>query len=150
MDTVTVSFKDYIITTAKDRMVVADVYRWLSEESYWCKGVPYDIFKASFDNSFCIGVIKEGRQIGFARLITDYATFGYLADVYIEEAHRGLGLSKKMMEVLFGLDWVKGLRGVKLQTSDAHDLYRQYGFTECRFPERIMELSRPNIYSQTN
>lgn len=147
MDNVTVYFKGYTITTAKSQMVAADVHRWLSEESYWCKGIPYATFRKSFDHSFCIGIVRDGRQIGFARLITDFATFGYLADVFVEEAHRGHGLSKKMMEVLFDLDWVKGLRGIKLQTADAHELYRQYGFNECKFPERIMELSRPDIYS---
>jgi GNAT superfamily N-acetyltransferase len=94
-----------------------------------------------------VGIVIDGRQIGFGRLITDYATFGYLADVYVEVTHRGKGLSKKMMEVLFDQEWVKGLRGIKLQTADAHSLYRNYGFTECKFPERMMELSRPDLYS---
>lgn len=128
-------------------MILSDIYKWLSEASYWCKDVPYATVKTSFNNSYCIGAIKDGRQVAFARLITDYSTFGYLADVYVEEEHRGKGISKKMMELLFEQDWVKGLRGVKLQTKDGHGLYRKYGFTDCKYPERIMEISRPNVYS---
>lgn len=145
---INVPYNGYLITTDKSKMVPADIHKWLSEVSYWCKGVPFDIVKQSFDNSFCIGAIQDGRQIAFARLITDYTTFGYLADVYVEEGHRGKGISKKMMELLFGLDWVKGMRGIKLQTSDGHGLYRKYGFTECKYPERIMEISRPDIYTK--
>lgn len=146
-EAINIDYQGYLITTDKGKMIVADVHKWLSESSYWCAHVPFDVVKQSFDNSFCIGAIKDGRQVAFARLITDYTTFGYLADVYVEAAHRGQGISKKMMEILFGLDWVKELRGIKLQTSDAHGLYRQYGFTDCKYPERIMEISRPAIYS---
>ncbi len=142
MQPITIDYKGYTITTDKSLMKVHDVHKWLSEESYWCKGVPFTTFKASFDNSFCIGALNGDKQIAFARLITDYATFGYLADVYVEGTHRGKGISKKMMETLFGLDWVKGLKSIKLATKDAHGLYKQFGFTECKYPERIMEISR--------
>jgi len=147
MQQVNITYNDYHITTDKTQMIVADIHKWLSEISYWCKDVPFDIVKRSFDDSFCIGAISDGRQIAFARLITDYATFGYLADVYVEEAHRGKGISKKMMEILFDLDWVKGMRGIKLQTKDGHGLYEKYGFTACKYPERVMEISRPGIYT---
>jgi len=148
MEPINVKYLGYNITTDKDLMKVHDVYQWLSEESYWCKNVPYEIFKPSFDNSFCIGVLTDESQIGFARLITDYATFGYLADVYVKEGHRGKGISKKMMEILLNLDWVKGLRGIKLATKDAHGLYEQFGFTVCKNPDRIMEISRPAVYAE--
>lgn len=127
-------------------MDVNAIHKWLSEESYWCKDVPFEIVKKSFDHSFCIGVLCNEKQIGFARLITDYATFGYLADVYVEEVHRGKGISKKMLEILFDLDWVKGLRGIKLQTKGTQGLYRKFGFADCKYPERIMEISRPDVY----
>ncbi len=146
MNQVTLDFNGYTITTDKRLMKVSDIHRWLSEESYWCKGIPYSVFKTSFDNSFCIGAIIDDKQIGFAKLITDYATFGYLADVFVETEHRGKGISKKMMEVLLGLDWVKSLRAIRLATSDAHGLYRQFGFTDCRNPEKIMEITRTDIY----
>jgi len=87
------------------------------------------------------------RQVGFARLVTDYASFAYLADVYVEEEHRGAGLSKRMMEILFSLDWVKVLRRIMLSTIHAHELYRKYGFTACRYPDRLMEiLMSPDMY----
>jgi GNAT superfamily N-acetyltransferase len=139
-------YTDYLITTDKSLMSITDIHHWLAEKSYWCANVPFEIVKTSFDNSFCIGAIRDGRQIAFARLITDYATFGYLADVYVTEEHRGKGISKKMMELILDLDWVKNLRGIKLQTKDGHGLYAQYGFTVCKYPERIMEISRPGMY----
>jgi len=142
MEPVNIAYDSYLITTDKSLMHIADIHKWLSEEAYWCKNIPVDKVQTAFDNSFCIGAVCDGRQVAFARLVTDYTTFGYLADVYVEDAHRGRGISKKMMEVLFGLQWVKELRGIKLQTMDAHGLYRKYGFTDCKFPERIMEISR--------
>ena len=150
MQPITIDFKGYTITTDKDLMKVHDVHKWLSEESYWCKHIPFETFKTAFDNSYCIGALTDNKQIAFGRLITDYAALAYLADVYVEETHRGKGISKQMMKILFDLDWVKGMRGIKLGTRDAQELYRQFGFTECKHPERIMEISRPNIYETLN
>ena len=129
-------------------MKIEDIYDWLYHEAYWCKGIPFEIFKPTFDNSFCIGAIIDGKQIAYARFVTDYATFAYLADVYVTEEHRGKGISKKMMQLLFDLDWVKGLRRIMLATRDAQELYKQFGFTACKYPERIMEISRPAIYAK--
>jgi GNAT superfamily N-acetyltransferase len=139
-------YQDYLITTNKAEMHPDDVYHWLSVVSYWAKYMPRKVFDGAFSNSFCIGAVKDGRQVGFARLITDYSTYAYLADVYVEEAHRGKGISKVMMQELFDIDWVKQLRRMMLATKDAHDLYRKVGFTESNFPDRIMEIARPNIY----
>ena len=147
MQPLTCDFKGYTITTDKNLMNRQEIYNWLSQEASWCKGIPFEIFNPTFDNSFCIGALTDGKQIAYARLITDYATFAYLADVYVTGEHRGNGLSKKMMELLFDLDWVKGLRRIMLATRDAHELYKQFGFTECKYPERIMEISRPDIYT---
>lgn len=147
LNPISISYSGYTITTDKVEMKIEDIHQWLSEEAYWSKGIPMEKVRTAFDNSFCIGVIWEGRQVGYARLVTDYATFGYLADVFVAEPHRGKGLSKKMMEVIFGLDWVKGLRRMMLATIHAHGLYRQYGFGECKYPERIMEvLLSPDMY----
>jgi len=146
MEAITINYKGYLITTDKTLMKVDDVHSWISEESYWAKGIPFEIFKKSFDHSFCAGALFGDKQIAFARLLTDYAVFGYLADVYVEEEHRGKGISKKMLEIIFGLDWVRGLRNIKLGTRDAHGLYEQYGFTDCKHPERMMELNRQDIY----
>lgn len=146
MKPVNIDYNSYLITTDKGLMYPGDIHKWLSEVSYWAKHIPYDTFRMCFDNSFAIGAVKDGKQIAYARLVTDYATFAYLADVYVEDSHRGKGLSKKMMQELFDLDWVKGLRRVMLATLDAHGLYRQVGFKSPNFPDRIMEITRPNIY----
>ena len=146
MQIVNTEFNGYLITTDKALMHPADVFKWLSEVSYWSKYIPWEIFMGTFDNSFCIGAIKDGQQVAFARLITDFHSYGYLADVYVLEEHRGKGISKVMMEELFGLEWVKCLRRIMLATKDAHDLYRKVGFKNSNFPERIMEIARPNIY----
>ena len=146
MQIINSEYNGYLITTDKSRMDEVAIHRWLSEQSYWAKGIPYALFKKSFDHSFCIGALHDGQQVAYGRLITDYATFAYLADVYVLESHRGKGISKEMMRLLFSLDWVTGLRRIMLATRDAQALYRQYEFTECKFPERIMEITRPNIY----
>lgn len=139
---------EYLVTTERSRMHVTDIHRWLSTESYWAKGIPLETVQRSFDHSFVAGVIRDGRQVGFARFITDYAVFAYLADVYVEEEHRGLGLSKAMMELLMDQPWVKGLRKLFLATMDAHGLYEQFGFEALRFPGRVMEITRSNPYQQ--
>ena len=144
---ITTDFKGYSITTDKNVMVMHDVYDWLSQKAYWCAGIPFELFKAAFDNSFCIGAIKDGKQVAYCRLVTDYATFAYLADVFVENEHRGQGISKKMMQLLFDIDWVRGLRRIMLATRDAHGLYRQFEFAECKHPDRIMEITRPDIYT---
>lgn len=143
---VSIDYKGYLITTDKGLMFPEDVHKWLSEVSYWAKHIPYDTFLLSYNNSFCIGAVKDGQQVAYARLVTDYATFGYLADVYVHDDYRGQGISKIMMRELFSLDWVKSLRRLMLATLDAHDLYRQVDFKELTFPARIMEITRPNIY----
>lgn len=141
-----IQYNGYVITTDKSLMQVAAVHKWLSEKSYWAKDIPLDIVKNAFDNSFCMGVLIDGKQIGYARLITDYTTVAYLKDVYIEEEHRRQGLSKKMMEILLGLNWMQKLGKVLLGTLDAHGLYKQYGFKPIAEPTRWMEISRPGIY----
>lgn len=150
MKTVTENYQNYIITTDKSLLQPNAIHQWLSTEAYWCKHIPYEVVKTAFDNSYTIGVLKDGKQIAYARLITDYAVFGYLADVYVIEEHRGKGISKKMMELLMNLDWVKRLRKVSLATKDAHGLYKQFGFTPFAHPERMMELANPTVYGDTN
>ena len=129
-------------------MNVRDIHKWLSGQSYWSPDIPFETVKRAFDHSFCIGALYNGTQVGYGRLVTDYATFAYLADVFVLEEHRGQGISKEMMRILFDLDWVKKLRRIMLATKGAQGLYRKYEFTECKFPERIMELTRPDIYVQ--
>jgi GNAT superfamily N-acetyltransferase len=141
MEPITTAHNGYTITTDKNLMNVNDVHKWLSEESYWVKDIAFETVKTGFDNSFCIGALLGNEQIAYGRLITDYAAFAYLADVYVKEEHRGKGICKAMMKILFEQDWVKQLRGVMLATRDAHDLYRQFGFAELPNPERFMKLN---------
>jgi GNAT superfamily N-acetyltransferase len=150
MQPITVDYKGYTITTDKSQMIVKDIHQWLSTEAYWCKNIPLNVVQTAFDNSFCIGILKDGRQVGYARFVTDYAIFAYLADVYVADVYRGIGLSKKMMEMLMNLDWVKSLRVLMLATLSAHGLYEQYGFEVHKNPDRIMNISRPNIYGVNN
>jgi GNAT superfamily N-acetyltransferase len=147
---INVDYDGYLITTDKSLMNVQDIHKWLSTEAYWCPQIPFETVKTAFDNSYCIGAIKDGRQIAYGRLVTDHATFGYLADVYVEEEHRRKGISKQMMQLLFDLDWVKKLRHLALATRDAHELYKQIGFVPLKYPERYMQILRPDIYIQQN
>ncbi|TCD00676.1 N-acetyltransferase [Pedobacter frigidisoli] len=123
------------------------IHRYLSEESYWAKNIPLETVNRAIDNSLCFGVYKDLQQIGFARWVTDAATFAWLCDVYIEEEFRGLGLSKKLMSFMIFHPNLQGLRRYQLATLDAHSLYEQFGFTVIQNPERQMGIVIPNIYT---
>ena len=140
--------KGYLFTTDKNEMYVDQIHRWLSERSYWAEKIPFETVLTAFVHSYCIGIVKDGLQIGYARFVTDYAVFAYLADVYVLEDHRGLGLSKTMIKTLMELPWVKQLRGIRLATRDAQSLYAQFGFVETQHPERLMEIVKPGIYKK--
>lgn len=136
------------IKTGFENMDVTAIHHYLSLESYWAKGIPFETVKTALEHSFCIGIFEGEQQVGFARLITDYATFAYLADVYVLAAYRGNGLSKMMMNYLLELDFASGLRRILLATLDAHSLYRQFGFQPPANPERFLELKRTKLYEQ--
>ena len=138
---------EYVIDTDPGRIDIAFVHRYLSGESYWAKGIPFAVVERSVNGSLCFGLYHEGRQVGFARVITDRATFGYLADVFIIPEHRGKGLSVELMDAVFSHPDLKGLRRIMLATSDAHGLYRKFGFTDLADPGIIMQLHRPGIYT---
>ncbi|RYE56736.1 MAG: N-acetyltransferase [Sphingobacteriales bacterium] len=122
------------------------VHHYLSTQSYWAQNVPMEVVKRSMDNSLCFGVYKDAVQIGFARWITDKATFAYLADVYIEEIHRGQGLSKKLMSLMLFHKDLQGLRRYMLATNDAHGLYSQFGFKAIEHPDRLMAIVIKDAY----
>lgn len=149
MTTINVTYKNYLITTDRSLMQPEAIHRWLTTESYWSKGIPYETVKKSFDHSFVAGILHEDEQVGYGRLVTDYATFAYLADVYVAEPHRGIGLSKQLMQVILSPDWVKNLRRILLTTMDAHGLYAQFGFIPFPFPERLMTINKVNAYHPT-
>lgn len=123
-----------------------DVIHGFLSRAYWCEGIPRETLERAIRNSLCFGAYAEGRQVGFARVISDRATFGYLADVFVVETHRGRGLSEWMMEVIIAHPELKGLRRWTLGTRDAHGLYSKYGFAPPKFPDRLMEIYDPDIY----
>jgi GNAT superfamily N-acetyltransferase len=136
----------YSISTDKSKLDLQMIHEFLSN-SYWSKDIPMGIIKRSIENSLCFGLYLHDRQIGFARVITDYATFGYLADVFIIESQRGKGLSKKLMEQIMSHPQLQGLRFFGLRTRDAHALYLKFGFTPIDKPENFMGIRKDNIYS---
>ncbi len=140
---------DFIISTNPARLNIEAIHNYLSQESYWAADIPKEIVVRSIRNSLCFGVYESSRQIGFARVISDFATFAYLADVYILSPYRGRGLAKWLMQCILAHADLQGLRRFNLVTFDAHGLYRQFGFTTPQNPETYMELRRPDIYKKT-
>jgi len=147
--------KDFFISTDKTKIDIDAVHNYLCKESYWAKNIPLNILKTSIDNSFCFGVYKKGTankkvQVGFARVVTDKATFGYLADVFIATPYRGIGLSKWLMEEILNHPELQGFRSWMLGTKDAHGLYEKFGFELLENNERIMRLSLMVGYPEVN
>jgi GNAT superfamily N-acetyltransferase len=130
---------DFLISTDKSKLNIAQVHRYLSTESYWAKNIPLQKVAHCIEHSFCFGVYKNDEQVGFARLITDYTTFAYLADVFIIQQYRGMGLSKWLMQFITTNAEVQGLRRWMLATRDAHGLYTQFGFVPPDKPESILQ-----------
>lgn len=128
----------FLYSTDKSKLNLDYIHHFLSKESYWAKNIPMDIVKTSIEGSLCFGVYENNKQIGFARVITDYATFGYLADVFIDKDYRGRGLSKELMAFIMEQDVVKKLRRFMLATLDAHSLYAQFGFESQEGNKRLM------------
>lgn len=115
--------------------------------SYWAKNIPLNIMEKAINNSLCFGVFTDsGDQVAFARMVTDYTTFAYLADVFVLQEHRGKGLSKWLMQVIIDHPNLQGLRRMALATSDAHGLYEQFGFKSLNSPKLFMELHKPDVY----
>ena len=141
--------ENFIISTDKSKLDLAVIHKYLSTESYWAKNIPAALVQKAIQGSFCFGIYKkenEQQQIGFARVITDTATFGYLADVFILEKYRGIGLSKWLMEEIMNHPELQGFRGWMLGTKDAHGLYEQFGFKRLEKSERIMRLGLLEAY----
>lgn len=140
---------DYVISTNKAELDIEVVHQFISH-SYWAKGIPLQTMQAAIDGSMCFGLYlkqqQEQQQIGFARMVTDNATFAYLADVFILPAHRGQGLSKWLMECMMAHPSLQGLRRIMLATADAHGLYQQFDFTPLNMPDRFMQLHDPDVY----
>jgi GNAT superfamily N-acetyltransferase len=134
------------VSSERSEIDVALVHRFLSEESYWAKGIPRALVEKSIANSLCFGGFLGGSQIAFARVVSDYATFAYLADVFVLPEHRGKGYSKILMAAVFAHPELQGLRRFSLATRDAQPLYAPYGFTPLAHPETFMERYVAGIY----
>ena len=135
-----------VIDTDRSRLDVALIHAFLSDQSYWASGVPLAIVQRAIEQSLCFGVYDDDTQVGFARVITDHATFAYLADVFIVDSHRGRGLSKMLMDAITTHPDLQDLRRWMLVTRDAHTLYTQYGFRSLAAPDRVMEKHDPDVY----
>ena len=138
----------YSISTDRYRLDLELIYKFLTN-CYWAEGVPRDIVQRAIENSLCFGVFAQDRQVGFARVVTDYATYAYIGDVFIVESHRGQGLSKRLMKAIMEHPQLQGLRRWSLVTRDAHGLYQQFGFTPLANPEKYMELHNPDVYKRS-
>jgi N-acetylglutamate synthase-like GNAT family acetyltransferase len=137
---------EFTISTDKSRLQFDVIYGFLVEESYWSQGRTREQMERAIEHSLCIGIYQGDRQIGFARVVSDFATFAYLGDVFVLEEFRGRRLSKWLMETIVEYPDLQGLRRWLLATRDAHGLYEQYGFAPLRFPERWMEKTAPDAY----
>lgn len=135
--------KGYLISTDKSLLDFDVIFNYLDKESYWSKGIQADVLRKSIDNAMCFGVYHQQKQIGFAKVVTDKATFAYLADVFIIEQYRGLGLSKWLVQSIKQHDDLQGLRRWMLATADAHGLYAQFGFNPITRTQRWMEIFSP-------
>lgn len=140
----TVRKNEFTISTNKCKIDVDYVHEFLSN-SYWSPGVPLKTVKRAMENSLCFGVYNNNKQVGYARIITDHATFAYMADVFIDEKFRGKGLGKWLVEVIMTHPGLQGLRRIMLATKDAHKLYEQCGFTSINNPERYMVYNPTGI-----
>jgi GNAT superfamily N-acetyltransferase len=135
----------YRLTDRADRIDAVAAHAYLTR-SYWAAGIPLETVERSIAGSLCVAVLHGDRQVAFARIVSDYATFAYLADVYVLEDHRGKGLSHAMLDYLQAHPRLQGLRRWALFTQDAQGLYRQHGWTQYPYPERMMTRDNPDIY----
>lgn len=139
-------FGEYIISTDKSRLDFTCIHDFLSNHSYWAKGIPMETVQKSTEHCMAIGVYHGKQQVGFARVISDYTTFAYLADVFIVEAHRKKGLSKELIKFILAREEFQGLRRFLLATRDAHSLYASFGFKPLGTPESFMQIHNPQAY----
>lgn len=137
---------EFVISTDDARLQIDVVHAFLANESYWATNRSLEQTQRAIENSICFGVYHGTRQIGFARVVSDLATFAYLGDVFIIEEFRGRALGKFLMETIVGHPDLQGLRRWLLATRDAHGLYEQLGFSDLRYPERWMERTAPDAY----
>jgi N-acetylglutamate synthase-like GNAT family acetyltransferase len=145
-DIVERQYGGFLISSDRARLHLDVIHDFLTS-CYWAKGIPREIVQRSIEHSLCFGIYDAaGAQVGFARVVSDFATVAYLGDVFVLEAHRGRGLSKCLIQCIMDHPALQGLRRWVLLTRDAHQLYSQFGFTPLASPERYMEINKPNVY----
>lgn len=136
----------FAISTDPARLDIPRIHRYLAEESYWARNIPRDLLKKALANSRCYGIYQDATLVGFGRLITDYATFAYVGDVFVLQSHRGQGLSKWLVECMLADPEVQGLRNWTLYTKDAQDLYGRFGFRNPENPADVMTIKKKDPY----
>jgi GNAT superfamily N-acetyltransferase len=138
---------DFIISTDKTKLQISVIHSFLSNESYWARNISFKIVERSLENSLTFGVFdKQNHQVGFARVITDFAVFATLGDVFIVKEKRGLGLAQWLINTILSFPELKSIRRWTLYTDNAHKLYEKSGFRLLERPDLAMEINKPNIY----
>ncbi len=140
---------EFTISNERAALNISLIHDFL-RSSYWAKGIPKEIVVKALENSLCFGVFHQNRQVGFGRVVTDRATFAYLADVFVIESYRGRGLGKWLVACVLEHPELQGLRRWSLATADAHALYRQFGFVPLSKPDRMMEKLDLDIYRRNS
>jgi len=135
----------YEISTDRSRLDVGLIHSFLSS-SYWAQGIPRKIVEKSIANSLCFGAFLGARQVGFARVISDFSSIAYVADVFVVTEHRGRGIARRLIQAIIDHPELQGLRRILLATQDAHGLYEKFGFQPLTNPERFMSIHRPHVY----
>ncbi|NVJ66182.1 MAG: GNAT family N-acetyltransferase [Gammaproteobacteria bacterium] len=143
-------FNDYWVDTNIDKLNIDRIHQFLDKESSWANGISKELVKKSIDNSINFGLYKDKLMVGYARVITDKATFANMVDVFIEPNQQGKGLSHYLMQAVDVHPDLQGIRRFTLATSTAKFLYEKYGFTELNNPSTMMERYFPNIYNENN
>jgi GNAT superfamily N-acetyltransferase len=133
------------ISTDRTRLDISLIHAFLAS-TYWARGIPREVVERSIQNSLCFGAFLERRQIGFARVVTDFAAIAYVADVFVAPEHRGRGIAKMLMRAILAHPELQGLRRLLLATRDAHGLYAQFGFQPLAHPEQFMTIHNPDVY----
>ncbi|HSU91315.1 MAG TPA: GNAT family N-acetyltransferase [Sporolactobacillaceae bacterium] len=139
----------FLISTDRAKLDVEVIHRFLTR-SYWAEGIPRETVIRAIENSLCFGVYNGAEQVGFARVVSDFATFAYLADVFILEPYRERGLGKELIATVMAHPELQGLRRWSLGTRDAHGLYAQFGFTALENPSRMMEIADQEVYLRSS
>jgi N-acetylglutamate synthase-like GNAT family acetyltransferase len=137
---------ELFITTDKSKLNLNLIHKFL-RTAYWSKGRSAEIINKSIKNSLCFGVYNKNEQLGFARVVTDYSIFAYMADVFILEDYRDMGIGKRLIQTILGYPELKDVKRWMLATTDAHKFYSQFGFKGLEHPEKVMELKKSNSQS---